>query len=181
MIRWSKAVSGESCSLGQLDQIDLPSINQRLQRQYQDVGFMLIVAATDVSLIEDSSRRGRPVWQAGVFGIALGLPVGRLPKQAVKRLDPGQKPMPFSVYLPEPLRVAFKPELRREFGKGHREHRLQALHMRELARFLARYDMPDRYVLSGCRLRDDRIQLNLGVQELLKESALLWSDTLARA
>ena len=30
--------------------------------------------------------------------------------------------MPFSVYLPESLRAAFKPELGHEFGKGHREH-----------------------------------------------------------
>ncbi len=86
--------------------------------------------------------------------------------------------MPFSVYLPESLRVAFKSELRHEFGKGHREHRLQPPQIRELARSLARYEISERYVLSGCHLVDDRIQLNHGVQELLKESPLMWSDTL---
>jgi hypothetical protein len=52
--------------------------------------------------------------------------------------------MPFSVYLPESLRAAFKPELGHEFGKGHREHRLQPPQIWELARSLARCEMPDR-------------------------------------
>jgi hypothetical protein len=60
----------------------------------------------------------------------------------------------------------------------HRERRLHAPQMRELAPFLARYDMADRYVLSGCRFRDYRILLNPGVQDLLRESALIWTDTL---
>ena len=82
--------------------------------------------------------------------------------------------MPFSVYLPAPLQLLFKSELRREFGKGYRQHPLQPEHMRELARCLGRCDMTDRYVLSGCQLHEDCVLLDRGVQELLADGPFMF-------
>jgi hypothetical protein len=47
LICWSKAVSGKSYPVGQLDEMDLPSINQRVHRQYEEVGLLFIVATTE--------------------------------------------------------------------------------------------------------------------------------------
>jgi hypothetical protein len=69
---WLKTVRGGSYPVGQLDQIDLRSINKRLREQY--AYFPLAVAATDIFLVEGRSRRARPFWQVGVFGVAVGLP-----------------------------------------------------------------------------------------------------------
>lgn len=116
---------------------------------------------------EGRSRRAGPFWQAGVFCIGVGFPL-------IIPMEPGWKPMPFSVYLPAPLHVLFKSKLRRELGNGYRQHPLQPEHMRELARCLGRYGMPDRNVLIGCQLHDDRVRLDPGVRELLAKCALMF-------
>jgi hypothetical protein len=51
------AVPGGRYPLGLLDQIDLPSIYRRIQRQHERAGFPLAFSAVDISLIEDSPRK----------------------------------------------------------------------------------------------------------------------------
>jgi hypothetical protein len=63
------AVPGESYPIGPLDEIDLPSINRRIQREYERVGFPLVFSTLDISLIADSPQKVQPFWQAGVYSL----------------------------------------------------------------------------------------------------------------
>src|ERR1700730_747984 len=60
---------------GQLDQMDLPSINRRIQREHERVGFPLIFAGINISVYEDAPPKTKPRWQMQLDGIVAGLDV----------------------------------------------------------------------------------------------------------
>jgi hypothetical protein len=154
------AVPGGRYPLGQLDEVDLPSIYRRIQRQHERVGFPLVFSAVDISLIEDSPREIQPFWQAGVYSMIFGS--SRRVQRTLKDLTRGNKATPFGVYLPESIRAKGQTE------KGQ----IKGAQMRELARCLARYDdVPARCVLTGCQQNDDGIELDLDVRKELWQLA----------
>ena len=132
------------------------------------------MSAVDIALIEDSSGVNPPSWDARVFTVVVGLSCDPV-TDAIGSVYPQHS----GVY--EYDMVEFLDQLcymvESTLGRLIRERPLQAAPMRELARYLARYKLSDRYVLTGCRRRHkDRIELNTGVGELLEELASSQND-----
>jgi hypothetical protein len=171
---WSEAVPGESYPIGQLNQMDLRSINQKIRNECWDAGYPLVVAATDISLVDDHARQGPPFWQASVFGYALGLPLFFMCSPGAKKtkqwLD--RTEMPLNVYLPKTIRDEFKSKVCAETHEGTREPRMRAAQFRELAQYLAGHEMEERCFLIGCNFSKGRIRPNHGVRKWLKSRGM---------
>jgi hypothetical protein len=170
---------------GTLDQMNVPLINKRVQRQHQRAGFPLVFAGIDLSWNEYSPPKKPPLWQGQVYGVVVGLDVEAV-KRAIKHLYPHaasiHKPLRVRKCsnLPKALSYAIKPAFVRRVShisatNGRQDiddYWLKRPQLRELALCLGRYKLPVRYALTGCKRYSDRIELNPDVRKRLKELAM---------
>jgi hypothetical protein len=171
---FSAVLTAETYPVGELYEIDIPLINKRIQRQHQRAKFPLVFAGLDISLNEDGQAKTPPFWQAQIYGVVVGLPVDAV-KTELQRLYPRgpSTPRPLRVRecsdLPEAISYAVKPTLVRRISYiddtgrlNTRKLSLKPRQLRELALRLCQYELPVRYMLTGCRRYGDRIVLNPG-------------------
>jgi hypothetical protein len=162
-------VPGGSRPIGHLNRINLRQINHVIKEQLKALRLPLVLAGVNVSLIENGLAK-TSFWQAHVSGVVVGLSARRA-RKVLKELYPGdrwaQYPEGYPGYtLPQALGETVWPDYIRqverldpwwgadgEIGFATRTVHL-ALHppqMRELAEWLAQYEMSARYALIGCR------------------------------
>ena len=130
-----------------------------------------------MSLIEDKYT-DTEFWAADVRSVIVGL-AKRDVIQAIKSFCPQQPVKKWRALDPEQaLQSTIEPGFFREITSknddGCRVTRSDQLWGTELCRVaycFARYRMAARYVLTGCHVIDDGLELNLGVKKRLKASA----------
>jgi hypothetical protein len=163
----------------------LPAFNEKIQTRHRRAGFPLVFAGIDFSWNEDNTpKKNQPFWQAQVYGVVVGLDVDAV-KSGIKSQYPSAASIsrPLRVRectdLPEAVSYTIKPGFVKRVSyidkKGHHNTRncdLKPPQLREMALCLGRYELPARYVLTGCRRYTDRLDLNPGVRKRLKELAL---------
>jgi hypothetical protein len=99
---------------GMLNQMALPTINERIRCRHRRAGFSLVFAGIDISWNEYSPPRNPPFWQGQVYGVVIGLDVEAV-KSALKSSYPHHASIskPLRVRectdLPEALSYAIKP------------------------------------------------------------------------
>jgi hypothetical protein len=164
--------------LGDLFRLHLPSLNREIQGQYREAGFPLAFSGIRIRLVEDDCTKIGPFWQARLSSVIVGLPK-RAVMRAVRNLYPRQSlERLHSIQAGQALKSTIEPEFFREItykkangSTGSRIHQLEQRQLRELTVCLARSTMPDRYVLTGCCLNDNGIELNRGVEARLEKLA----------
>ena len=157
--------------------IDLPALNQQIQRQYAAAGISLAFSGVRVTLIEDTYA-DTEFWEADVCSVIVGLPKRDViqvfqsfyPRQPVEKWrDLGAEQA-----LQSTIELGFFREITFKNDNGRRVTRSDQLWGTELCRVaycLARYRMAARYVLTGCHVIDDGLELNRGVKKRLRASA----------
>jgi hypothetical protein len=185
---FSAVLAGETYPVNELNQIDIPLVNRRVQRRHQRAKFALVFAGLDISLNEDGQAKTPPFWQVQVYGVVVGLQVDAV-RTEIQRLylSAASTPRPLRVRecsdLPKAISYTIKPTLVRrvsyidETGRQNtRKLDLKPRQLRELVLCLGQYELPVRYVLTGCRRYRDRIALNPGARERLVEWGLARND-----
>ncbi len=166
--------------VGQLDRIDLPSINEQLECLLELTGVPLGIVGANISLFDESPTRKRAVWNVEVSGVLVGVSASHIERGFRALFGPRTRTAGSlqSVDLPEALGRIIKPGLTRFVTcfdrEGHqrvRERQLQTEQIREMALCLGRYELPARYSLTGCHWLNGRIELMPGVQEQLQSLA----------
>ena len=172
IVRFSAIPREEEYREGELGAADLLRLNERLQKRHERAGFPLVFAGVDVSLNEFS--RSDRCWQLHAYGVVVGLTRDQV-RSALSDLYPADK----REHTPRPLWVkccsepaaavsyAIKPYFSRRSSyfnhfddRKARSVRLKSSEIRELAIWLDRYRLADRYVLRGCRREGDRLVVN---------------------
>jgi hypothetical protein len=85
-VTWVEAdLPGQRYRLGHLYLINLRSLNRQIQRQYRRAGFTLAFSGVQISLNDKISTKnrkfgeicniGKPLWQARVRSVIVGLPM----------------------------------------------------------------------------------------------------------
>jgi hypothetical protein len=157
--------------------IDLPALNQQIQRQYAEAGISLAFSGVRVSLIE-YEYAGTEFWAADVRSVIVGLPK-RDVIQAIKSFYPRQpvekwRDLDAEQALQSTIEPGFFRErtVKKDDGcRVTRSDELWGTELRRVAYCFARYGMAARYVLTGCHVIDDGLELNRGVKKRLKASA----------
>src|SRR3984893_13478386 len=165
---------------GTLRKLKLPAFNEKIRTRHRRAGLPLVFAGIDLSWNECSPPKKPPIWQGQVYGVVVGLDVEAV-KSAIKHLYPHAESIsrPLRVRecsnLPKALSYAIKPgfvirvsHIDRRTGRDNTDYYgLKAPQLRELALCLGRYELPNRYALTGCRRYSNRIDLNRGVRRRL--------------
>jgi hypothetical protein len=157
--------------------IDLPALNQQIQRQYAEAGISLAFSGVRVSLIEDKYA-DTEFWAADVRSVIVGLPKRNV-IQAIKSFYPRQpvekwRDLDAEQALQSTIESGFFQEITFKNDDGCRVTRSDQLwgtELRRVAYCFARYRMAARYVLTGCHVIDDGLELNRGVKKRLQASA----------
>jgi hypothetical protein len=167
---------GQCYQLGDLRRLDLTSLNRRIRCQYARAGFPLALSGIHLALIEDRRTNAKPVWQARVCSVIAGLAKRDLPASLAGIFPPDSWRTSADDHdVGEALYDTIQPVFYREVidkrrgGPRTRSLKLQPPQMRELAHWLARYDMSVRYSLVGCRRNHGWVQLDPGVPERLEQ------------
>jgi hypothetical protein len=151
-------LTGRSCSGSRLDQIDLRAVNRWIIRQHKILGVPLAFAGVGVSSSQESGPA--PAWQGEVFSIVFGLSARRL-RTALNALHPAAATS-YQRLGPELL----------SFTLGELAETVAPVpQRRKVVRYLAQYEMPVRFALTGCHLNNNCLELGPGVQERLEEVA----------
>jgi hypothetical protein len=150
-------LTGRSYSGSRLDQIDLRAVNRWIIRQHKILGVPLAVAGVGILPTEDSGPA--PAWQSKVFSIVFGLSARRL-RTTLNALHPAAA-APYQGFGSELL----------SFTLGELAETVAPVQRRKVVQYLAQYEMPVRFALTGCHLNYNCIELAPGVQERLEEVA----------
>ena len=180
---FSAVLTEEQYAVGDLVSADWHRINERLQRRHQRCHLPLVFAGVDLSFNTPFGRNKQQYWQFQVYGIAVGLD----PDKTRATLEPLY---PASPNTPRPLRVrkcsnlakalsyVIKPyfservNYRDATGRMNtRTVRLKPDQIRELAPWICRYPLTERYVLTGARRYSDRIEVHLSTLKKLTNLA----------
>jgi hypothetical protein len=178
---WCADLPGQRYQLGDLRKINLPALNRRIRHQYLQAGIPLAISGVHLALVEDRRTNTKPIWQARVCSVIVGLAKRQLPGK-LRDLFPEQSFGPSSNRdLGEALYSVIDPVFIHELThkKAIYVERIGATvknegldlpppQMRELVHCLARYEMPVRYTLAGCQRKDDWIQPNVETYERLE-------------
>jgi hypothetical protein len=157
---FSAVLTGEQYAVGDLVSADLHRINERLQRRHQRCHLPLVFAGVDLSFNTPAGRNKQQYWQFQVYGIVVDLGAERV-RAALELLYPA------STNTPRPLRVRkcsnlakalsyvikpyFSERVNYRDGTGRmntRTVRLKPDQIRELAPWICRYPLTERYVLT---------------------------------
>jgi hypothetical protein len=163
---------------GKLRRLNFEKLHQATQRALQRLNFPVVFAGLDISLNEDSHRGSYPYWQIHLYGVVVGMSRKRV-RRALEPLYPSHKriPRPLKVSrcrdLPGTVSYSIKPYFSRRvsyIGKNKRRNTrrplyLRAPELRELAHFLANYELKHRYTLIGVRRTETEIVLNSSGQK----------------
>jgi hypothetical protein len=166
---------GQRYEPDRLYDINLPSLNRQIQRQYTEAEFPLAFSGVGISLIEEDWT-DTVFWQAHVCSVIVG-PPKRDVIRAIKRLYPRQsldrwRDLEAVAALQSTIEPFCKVISKKNDGSPDtRIDRLRGRELRRAAYCFAWHKMPVRYVLTGCRLTDHGIELNSGVKERLEELA----------
>jgi hypothetical protein len=155
--------------VGQLDQMDLPLLKSRIQREHRRAGFPLAFAGINISLNDESPSKNPPFWQARVDGVVVGLEVDAV-KAALGRLYPRaastSRPLErseLSQALNDVIKPTFARRVTRIGGMGRQttdNYDLDASQLRELALALGEFELTERYALTGCRRHNHNRYVN---------------------
>jgi hypothetical protein len=180
VVRFS-AVPPEHYRLGDLHDIDLRTLNDKLQKRHERAQFPLVFAGVDISLNVFNNSTSDAYWQPHVYGLVLGLTVDQVRVALSPHYPAGEHARrPLLVTrckkLAAVLSYCIKPYFSRRSGyraplnrrKNSRPQRLKVCQIQEFAVWLDQYRLTDRYLLRGCRKQGDRIVVNPAVRaELL--------------
>jgi hypothetical protein len=158
--------------------INLRSLNRKIQRQNTEAGFPLAVSGVQISVSQDN-RTGANVWEAGVCSVIVGLRKREVlkristlyPRQSLERWRPN---LDAETALWSTMRTGYFHQVTHKRSNGFRVTRPEGLSGRELRQlwhWFGQYKMTERFVLTGCRLTEGEIELNPGVEERLKKLA----------
>ena len=135
-------------------------------------------SGVQIYLIEDESTEPEPYWQPGVSSVIVGVPRRDavhamktwFPQQLLTRwrdLEPGAA-------LQSTIEPGFFCEITSKIDASPtaaRTYRLSGPELRRVASCFAQYGMAARYVLTGCHVIGDSLELDPGVKKRLKASA----------
>jgi len=167
-----------------LCKINLPALNRQIRSAYQQAGFLATFSGINI-LFVDNECTNTNSWKAVVSSVIVGHP-HRDVMRVIRSMYPRQPSEPWrpSLYpwldlnASEALESTIKPAFYREVTCKRHDgstdtsiHRIWGRHLRPLAHHFAGSTMPSRYVLTGCRLTEDGIKPNRGVNQRLRHLA----------
>jgi hypothetical protein len=145
----------------QLHSLDLDEVHRVTRRHLQALKALAAFAWLNVSLHHDATGDREPFWQVHIEGAVLGLPAAEIGRALQSRWQGFRvAPLPFAAHFFSSFTAAVKDCIKLSFSRYlHRKTRAgrpisRALPVRrneaqELERFLAAYDLHDRFILLG--------------------------------
>ena len=160
--------------IGELSRLDLLHLNRRISRRYDRVGFPLTFSSVRLVVIAGTRKR-KPMWQARVDSLIIGA-LHRRVEHLLIRWQGGQLPrgslgiirvddVVFAAIKPVPYQVT-APDDELECMLAN------APQQAELARWLAQYQISDRYALTGLCWADGQLMVQLNARASLATTAI---------
>jgi hypothetical protein len=166
-VQFSGVLRGETYPLGQLDRIDLRSLNERIQQHHEHSNLPLVFCGIKNVLDTEPASKTWLSWLPTVEGLVIGSSEKEV-RDALENVysfdfRDGLLKWPLSSL---PCAVGHAIDSGFPWRRGGR---VEAGHLREFALCLSRYDMSVLYTLNGCRRETKRIVLNPSVRERLEK------------
>jgi hypothetical protein len=180
VVRFS-AVPPEGYRFGDLADLDLRALNEKLQKRHERAMLPLVFAGVDISLDVFHNSMADAYWQPHVYGLVIGRTLDQVQAALSGHYRSGEHArsalhVKRCRKLAAVLSYCIKPYFSRRSGyrddhngrKNNRGQPLNSSQIRELAVWLNQYRLQDRYLLRGCRKRGSHIVVNPAVRaELL--------------